>query len=270
MSLRLILMIIGALIVLAILIDGYRHWRRAKKHRETVEKRTQQTAASSEPKFVKKVDHLDDLDFTPKIKIAREQDEDALFIPKISKAETPAPEIISYQQPKSQPEPQIKMEPVQKVQPLKNAAAPVKIPEPMPQKDKFIILHVLAEPDTYFSGEALASKFAAQHLHYGSMNIFHYYENMDGSGDVLFSVANAFEPGTLNLDYPKGFYTQGLTLFIQIPTECDAERAFETMLNTATILAKSFNARLCDHQRQPLTAARVEEYRNEVTACNVI
>ncbi len=142
------------------------------------------------------------------------------------------------------------------------------MPAPLPKKDKFIILHVLAEPDTYFSGEGLAAKFAAQGLHLGPMNIFHQHQHLNGTGDILFSVANAFEPGTLNLD--KGFYTQGLTLFIQLPGEGDTEDAFESMLNTATLLAKAFNARLCDHQRQPLMPVRVQEYRNEVIACNVI
>lgn len=258
MSLRLILGIIGILIVFVILIDGYRHWRRVKKHQEVLDKKVPRTATNLDPdaelehQLGKKIDYIDDLDFTPRMTtnetadVAPQLDDDILLGDDVLLTPKPRPSSGAA------------------------SSASITMPAPLPKKDKFIILHVLAEPDTYFSGEALAAKFSLHGLYYGPMDIFHYYEEANGEEEILFSVANAFEPGTLNLDYPKGFYTQGLTFFIQLPGECDTEQAFETMLNTATLLAKSFNARLCDHQRQALTPARIEEYRNEVNACNVI
>lgn len=267
MSLRLILIVIGALIVAAILIDGFRHWRRARKHKKHVESMER----NIEPTFDKKINFHDDIEVIHAMKLENMDAQDTTI------KNTTLEEISFTPPPAPTPEPQIQTpspvleEIVLSPKPARaNNSAPNNIPAPMPKKDKFIILHVLAEADTYFSGEALAAKFAGHALHHGPMDIFHQYEYPDGSGDILFSVANAFEPGTLNIDYPKGFYTQGLTLFIQLPGECDVDHAFEAMLNTATVLAKSLNARLCDHQRQPLTAAKVEEYRNEVHACNVI
>jgi cell division protein ZipA len=245
MTLRTILIAIGVLIFIAILVDGYRHWRRAKQHENELDKR-------SEPQFDKKINFKNDLDFEPKLKFNE---------PDLS----PEPEF-KFDHTEAPPAPKA---PVVTSKPTSAKSAPVKMPEPLPKKDKFIILHVLAEADTYFSGEALVSKFSEHKLHFGPMDIYHFYEN-DGYGDIIFSVANAFEPGTLILDYPQGFYTQGLTFFIQLPGQCEPEESFEAMLNTATLLAKSLNARLCDHQRQPLTPQRVEQYRHEVTACNVI
>ena len=259
MSLRLILIAIGALIIAAILIDGYRHWRKAKKYQENLDKRPEAKVINPEPKLGKKtVDYIDELDFTPRIRL----DED------ISEVRIKPIPLI-------QDEPHLKPKPVMRTA-TQNTYAPkvppstMTVPEPLPKKDKFIILHVLAEKDTYLSGEGLQTKFNLHGLHHGPMNIYHQYENDDTSGQILFSVANAFEPGTLNLADPEGFYTQGLTLFMQLPHRSDPEEAFEAMLNTATVLAKAFNARLCDHQRQPLTAAMVDEYRNDVSACNVI
>lgn len=250
MSLRTILIIVGILIVAVILIDGFRHWRRAREHEKEMDKRSFRSNHDIEPSFGKKIELNDDFDFLPKFNTEENIEE----VRKVEELLSPPP---------APPKPAVRV--------VNNAqkSAPVNMPAPLPKKDKFIILHVLAEPDTYLSGEALADKFSEQGLYYGPMDIFHAYENRDGTGDILFSVANAFEPGTLNLDYPQGFYTQGLTFFIQLPGG-DTQQAFESMLNTATVLAKSFNARLCDHQRQPLTPARVEEYRNEVNACNVI
>lgn len=302
MSLRSILVVIGVLIVIAILVDGYRHWRRAKQHENEMDKRSQRGPdvkqnqkftkgagfAETEPKFSAIEPRF--FDSEPKF-----SDPEPIFSePKLSNVESRFSSSIepkfTHQEPEL-PDSEPKLfesvskfddcdtapkfaEATQKLnvtapKPLAAKSAPVKMPEPLPKKDKFIILHVLAEADTYFSGEALVSKFSLHKLHYGPMDIYHYYEN-DGYGDILFSVANAFEPGTLILDYPQGFYTQGLTFFIQLPGQCDTEQAFEAMLNTATLLAKSLNARLCDHQRQPLSTARVEQYRQEVTACNVI
>ncbi|MFA6037112.1 MAG: cell division protein ZipA [Legionellales bacterium] len=264
MSLRSILIIVGVLIVAVILIDGLRHWRRARQHEKEMEKRSSRRDDDFEPTFEKKLEFNDDFDFEPKLN----SEEIRAEVRKVEELlSTPKPE------PKLEPRPEPRFEPNPEPKPMIRSATasqkptPVKMPAPLPKKEKFIILHILSEPDTYFSGEALAAKFAELDLHYGPMDIFHSYE--PESDDILFSVANAFEPGTLNLDYPKGFYTQGLTFFIQLPGG-DTQQSFEAMLNTATVLAKSFNARLCDHQRQPLTPARVEEYRFEVSACNVI
>ncbi|HLF67067.1 MAG TPA: cell division protein ZipA C-terminal FtsZ-binding domain-containing protein, partial [Gammaproteobacteria bacterium] len=127
-----------------------------------------------------------------------------------------------------------------------------------------VVLHVLAELDRYFSGEDLRAKFSAYNLLYGPMHIYHKYENADGSGTILFSVANAFEPGTLNLEYPESFYTRGLTFFMQTSNKTNPSFAFETMLGTATALAKAFNAKLCDQQRLPLTVTTAQDYRNQV------
>lgn len=263
MSLRSILIIVGILIVAVILIDGLRHWRRARAHEKEMEKRSSRRDDDFEPTFEKKLELNDDFDFEPKF-----HNEEARA--QVRKVE----ELLSTPKLEPRPEPRFEPQPEPKPKPMIRSATtapqkttPVKMPAPLPKKEKFIILHILSEPDTYFSGEALAAKFAELDLHYGPMDIFHNYDPQ--TDDVLFSVANAFEPGTLNLDYPKGFYTQGLTFFIQLPGG-DTQQAFESMLNTATVLAKSFNARLCDHQRQPLTPARVEEYRFEVSACNVI
>ncbi len=261
MTLRTILIVIGVLIFIAILVDGYRHWRRAKQHENELDKRSERTVYDVEPQFDKKLNFKNDLDFEPKLKFDEPDS-------------SPEPQF-KFDRRDSSPEPTFTQAPlapkatVVASKLLSTKSAPVKMPEPLPKKDNFIILHVLTEQDTYFSGEALVAKFSEHKLHFGPMDIYHFYEN-DGYGDIIFSVANAFEPGTLILDYPQGFYTQGLTFFIQLPGQCEPEESFEAMLNTATLLAKSLNARLCDHQRQPLTPARVEQYRHEVTACNVI
>ncbi|MGA2655611.1 MAG: cell division protein ZipA [Gammaproteobacteria bacterium] len=287
MSLRTILIVIGVLIFVAILVDGFRHWRRAKQHEKEMDRRGERPMQDVEPQLNKKIDFGHQADFEPKLKSHLDDAnddfiEDVRFIKKDIEPQFREPEHkFSAVEPKfKDPEPTFTAVEPKLTQTVKSTfstpkpapvtkPAPARMPEPLPKKDKFIILHVLAEADTYFSGEALVTKFADHKLHFGPMDIYHYYEH-DGYGDILFSVANAFEPGNLILDYPQGFYTQGLTFFIQLPGQGDTEEAFESMLNTATLLAKSLNARICDHHRQPLTPVRVEQYRQEVNACNII
>lgn len=265
MSLRLILMIIGALIIAAILLDGYRHWRRAKK-----QNKMKRVVDVNEFKINPAHQTRDLFEEMPKIKLDNSEPtfDDVLLQQK-------RPVIIDegLDEPAFAPladEPKITTS-------APAAASSVAMPEAAPaapaqlsKKEKFLVLHVLAQPQMHFSGEDLSAKFAAHGLYYGPMHIFHKYENQDGSGAILFSVANAFEPGTLNLDYPESFYTRGLTFFMQLPNKGDPEKSFETMLHIATLLAKSFNAKLCDHQRQPLTVKTAQEYREEASAYHLI
>ncbi len=261
MSLRLILIVIGALIIVAILLDGYRHWRRAHKQNKITKERRYKEP--NEPHFSKPLGK-DDLEVMPRITLddAEPTFDDVLFSrkkPSVFDEPIIAPPTLEL------PDTLAKTIDTDEVEPIFPIPAPAAPSSPiMPVKDNIVVLHVLAELDRYFSGEDLRAKFAAYNLLYGPMHIYHKYENTDGSGAILFSVANAFEPGTLNLEYPESFYTRGLTFFMQTSNKANPLFSFETMLNTATALAKSFNARLCDHQRQPLTVTTAQDYRNQV------
>lgn len=128
----------------------------------------------------------------------------------------------------------------------------------------FIILNLMAHHLHYFEGRKLLEAFKEFHLYYGNMEIFHRYENMDGSGNIVFSIANATEPGIFDISTIESFKTPGLSLFFKIQNSNQAIFAFELMLRTAKQLAARLQGELKDDKRRILTPLSIERYREKV------
>lgn len=127
-----------------------------------------------------------------------------------------------------------------------------------------IVLHVMAEKASNFSGEDLKEAMFACGLRYGSMKIFHCHENPDGSGQVLFSVANSVNPGTFDLNAMGQFSSPGITLFFSMLEVEDPAAVFSEMLTTAEKLADKLAGNLVDDTRNRLTRQMIEHYRQRI------
>lgn len=134
----------------------------------------------------------------------------------------------------------------------------------MQPKKEIIVLHVMAKASNAFKGAMLKSIFDELHLKYGDMNIFHGHEQLDGSGDILFSVASAIEPGYFEIESLENLETPGLVLFFKPSHPNQSIAAFELMLRTAKQLAMRLNAVVMDDHRKPLTSSSIEQYREEI------
>lgn len=135
---------------------------------------------------------------------------------------------------------------------------------------KVLILHVMAKPEQAFAGYDLLQALLSQGLRFGEMSIFHRYQQINGKGPVLFSLASATEPGTFDIHHMGRFSCLGLTLFLKTSgtLASDLER-LELMLNTARRLAKELDGNVYDHDRQLLTDAIIEAYRNSIQPTKV-
>jgi cell division protein ZipA len=100
---------------------------------------------------------------------------------------------------------------------------------------------------------------------FGDLGIFHRYENTAGTGELIFSVANMFNPGTFDLDNLENFETEGVAFFMALPMKFDGQQAFNMMLNAAKKLATEIpQGQVLDGQRQLLTRQSIHEARQTI------
>ncbi len=133
--------------------------------------------------------------------------------------------------------------------------APSAESEAEPQQDKtseVIVLTLLAQKGKQIRGPVMLRALKDAGFFYGDMDIFHYVER---EGDEpLFSVANILEPGRFIMSELAEFQTPGIAIFMGLPTSQPGGEALHIMLTKARQLGAQLNATLCDGQRQPLSA----------------
>lgn len=161
-------------------------------------------------------------------------------------APEPAYEEPAYEEPV--PEPQIERQPVEKV-----------------WQDVYVI-NLMARPGHDLQGATLISSLLALGFKFGEMDIFHRHEDLNGKGEVLFSMINMVKPGTFNPYRMEQFTTPGVSLFMQLPLRSNAAFAFEHMLQSADQLASDLDAMLTDVDRSPLSDETIARYRHELAA----
>ena len=248
MNIRLILLIIGAVIVLAIILDGM--WRR-KRNQEITRQINQQKPEietriepefHSEPTLEPIVDVQTDLIFEPQ------------SIPTLPATVTPDPVRQDIAEEELE-EATVQFEP-------ETGALVEEIQEtPM---DDFVVLTVMAKPGRFFSGFDLLQVLLKAGLKHGVMDIFHRHRDLDNKSPIYFSVASVTKPGTFDIRNMNKCETKGLSIFMSVPDSQDAEDVFGIMLSTAQQLAHKLGGVVCDRQRKPLDNSAIAECRSRV------
>ncbi len=168
----------------------------------------------------------------------------------------PAP---AYEEPDYDDEPAYE-EPVQVAEPIQELPPVEKI-----WQDVYVI-NLMARPGHDLQGATLLSSLLALGFKFGEMDIFHRHEDLNGKGEVLFSMINMVKPGTFNPYRMEQFSTPGVSLFMQLPLRSNAAFAFEHMLQAADQLASDLDAMLTDASRSPLSDDDIARYRHELAA----
>lgn len=112
-----------------------------------------------------------------------------------------------------------------------------------------------------FKGPDLLHILLACDLRFGEKNIFHRHEEANGVGAIQFSMANSVEPGYFDLDKIDDFTTPGVCFFMSVPGPKESIKAFEYMVETAQCLATNLQGELLDESRSAMTNQTLEHCR---------
>lgn len=127
-----------------------------------------------------------------------------------------------------------------------------------------LVLYVVGKSGSAIKGEELLPNLTAMGFKFGDMDIFHRHQHSAGTGPVLYSLANMLQPGTFDLDQMEQFSTDGVLLFLTLPTNNDARVAFSMMLGNAQGLADMHGGQVLDDKQQPWTDAAQEGYMQRI------
>ncbi|MCP5145722.1 MAG: hypothetical protein H6978_13015 [Gammaproteobacteria bacterium] len=131
------------------------------------------------------------------------------------------------------------------------------------QASDLLIIYLRAAPGGSWDASELKAALELVDMRYGDMRIFHHYGVGTLASKVsLFSVANMFEPGHLDVEAMAGGTTSGLALFMPLPAPRDAGLVLELFINTAERLADLLEGDLLDASHKPLAAPAIEKMRS--------
>ena len=136
--------------------------------------------------------------------------------------------------------------------------------EEVQEPAEVLILYVLLPEGKEMKGPDLLSSLLTLGFKYGEMDIFHRHLDSAGSGAVLFSLANMFNPGTFDLENIEKLGTRGVSLFMTLPGPGEPLQNFNLMHNAAKKLAEEFGGQVLDGQRSVLTVQTVRHYVDKI------
>ena len=130
------------------------------------------------------------------------------------------------------------------------------------ESPEVLVIHLIAAKDQLCDGQLLLDTVVSLGLRYGNMKIFHRHISSDGSGPVLFSMANSLNPGTFDLTTIAQQEITGVTLFMT-PSELDKpSEIFDLMLDIAEKIADKLQLNIMDETRSSMTKQTIDHYRH--------
>lgn len=134
-----------------------------------------------------------------------------------------------------------------------------------PTEAEVLVLHLIAQPGDRIRGPELARVLAENGLEHGEMGIYHRRSGPTlARQELRFSLANMFEPGTIDAEHIEDFSTEGLTLFMALPGPREPLQAFREMHRVAEQLRAKLHLELLDDGRSTLTPQTLEHYRERI------
>jgi cell division protein ZipA len=137
--------------------------------------------------------------------------------------------------------------------------------EDAPQNQDLFIFNVVAKEGRLLGGHELLQFFLTSGFRHGQMSIFHRHENSDGTGPVLFSIANMMAPGVFDTDNMEQFKSEGVSFFLTAPNkDINIRTSFDLMLRAVEQMAEEFDCEVLNAERKKMTTAQFIEYNNRL------
>lgn len=257
-DLRIVLVIVGALAIAALVIHGL--WTNQKNKRAQQKNAVPPSASEKRSRDARDGDGFD-ADGIGKVRVVprngapmRDAEPVISSVPQFSAGDSFSAD--DNEEAIIQPEPEaISAEPQQEQQ------------EPVRGnwKDVYVI-NISARDGSYIYGRDLKHALRILGFRFGEMDIYHRHLEMDGEGDVLFSLINMIKPGTFEPSKMDRMMTPGVSLFMQLPAVGRGLAHFDLMLKAADKLASEVDGILLDASRQPLSEYYLTQCRDELKA----
>ena len=266
-----LLLVIGVLVVLALVLDGLRRVKRNRYENLHMSSRKLQKSASqyeddsdslSDSQFpsggsrvvgIREDDNFDEIDRLLRgassearqgqFDLDDSQEEDSATL----EAERAQLEIKLAQQ----------SEVSRKISPSDNNSS---------QTQDVLAMHLMASKGEMINGQMLLDAVLAVGFRFGGRKIFDRHLNEEGSGEVLFSLANVANPGTFDLNTIADINTPGVSLFMQLDGLTDPVTAFDIMVDTVDRLVAQLHLHVLDEARSSMTKQTIDHYRQRARA----
>ena len=147
---------------------------------------------------------------------------------------------------------------------LENARSDRKAREHVPEPEEVLVITVVGKNQP-LDGHALLQVVLACGMRFGDMSLFHRFEEGIDKGAVQFSMANAVNPGTFDLENMPTMATPGVSFFMSMSEPADPKNAFECMLATAETVAKHLGGDLLDENRSVMRPQTKAHYRERIS-----
>lgn len=151
----------------------------------------------------------------------------------------------------------------QQAQPQKSAE------KPNTQPEEVLVIHLMANKGEKVAGQQLLDAVLSAGLRYGAMKIFHRHLSDDGSGPVLFSMANLVNPGTFDLNTMGDLEVPGVTLFMALDDIEDPVDALNIMIEAVDSIVGDLQLNVMDESRSSMTRNTIDHYRQRARDVSV-
>lgn len=132
-----------------------------------------------------------------------------------------------------------------------------------------LVIHLMANKGERIAGQALLDAVLETGFLFGGKKFFDRHINTDGSGEVLFSLANLLNPGTFDLNTMAEMETPGVTLFMLLGELEDPVAAFDMMIIAVDGLVARLNLNVMDESRSSMTKQTIDHYRQRASSVSV-
>lgn len=127
-----------------------------------------------------------------------------------------------------------------------------------------IVIYIMSRSSDGFNGGELYSALSNAHLFLEPDNIFYRFEQDNGTGDVLFRVVKAVEPGYFDPEIIYQEQIPGITVIMQLKKLTNPQLALDKLIRSIKQISFVLNGELLDHNRQALTLTTINSYKDKI------